>query len=291
MPTSAQTIRIAARQLSAAGIDDARLEAQLLLSHAAGMSKSSMLARLNEPVPAAVCERLENLIERRLGREPLAYILGYREFYGREFLVSPAVLIPRPETELIVDDARNLLSSTPESLIIDIGTGSGALGLTLLAESPLATLLATDISAEALEVAVQNAERLNVADRASFVLGDLTSMLNRPGHRTVVVANLPYVAEDDRAYLQPEVRDWEPAGALFSGPDGLDLVGRLLGDLPRLLKEGDVAYLEIGLGQRTAVAQISHQIGARKFTFIKESRGSAALDNQRAVERVVKLEF
>lgn len=246
---------------------DARLETEVMLADAWHIARSVLLARVREPVPAAVVGAFEIMLARRLRREPLAYILGYREFYGRRFKVTPAVLIPRPESELLVEGALRWLERNPRGLAVDVGAGAGAIGLSVLAERQGAGLLAVDISPAALAVCVENAAVLGVRERADFVVGDLATALPLVSAPVVLVANLPYVAAGDFASLEAEVRDYEPRGALAGGEDGLDVIRRMVEDLPRILKPSDEAVLEVGLGQAQAVMEMVSGAGLRSSVF------------------------
>jgi release factor glutamine methyltransferase len=193
---------------------------------------------------------------RRRGRgEPLQHILGSAEFHGREFLVTPDAFIPRPETETLVEVALNRLQGIQAPLVADIGTGCGCIALTIAAERTDARLIATDISAKALDLARRNAARLNLADRVEFRLGDLTAPLE--GSRVhALVANLPYVSSRARDTLPPEVRDWEPEIALFAGEDGLSVIRGLVGEAPSVVLPGGFVAMEVGLGQAAQVVAL-----------------------------------
>ncbi|MEX2236231.1 MAG: peptide chain release factor N(5)-glutamine methyltransferase [Dehalococcoidia bacterium] len=242
----------ASRELAAAGIDDSRLEAELLAAEAFGWSRAQLLARLGEPANGDERRQFERLLERRLRREPLAYTLGFREFYGRRFMVNRDVLIPRPESELLVSGALGVM--TPGSLVVDVGTGSGAIGISIAAERTDVRVVELDISPSALRVAASNAVALGVHDRVDFVVADLLSAFRRPsGRPCVFVANLPYVATELAGSLQPEIRDWEPAEALYAGNDGLSVLRRFLEQLRGEQAPGDHALIEMGLGQAEEV--------------------------------------
>jgi release factor glutamine methyltransferase len=192
-------------------------------------------------------------------REPMAYLYGGREFYGRMFEVTSAVLIPRPETEIIVEAALQRFPDDRAVLqIADIGTGSGCLAITLAKERPAARVLATDVSKAGLLVAQQNAHRYGVEDRVVFAFGDLLADATRTtfGVFDLIVSNPPYVSDGDRATLPPEVRDYEPAAALFAGPDGLDVIRRMIPAAAARLKTGGSLIFEIGAGQDAAVSEL-----------------------------------
>jgi release factor glutamine methyltransferase len=242
-------------RMAAAGIEDARAEAWLLLAAAVGRPRANLIAGDPDGLTAEQERRLEDMVRRRLAREPMAYILGEKEFWSLPFRVSPAVLIPRPETETVVDAAlAQVLDRGAPLRILDLGTGSGCLLLALLSELPQATGLGVDLAPEALTLAGINAERLNLAGRARFERrswgGGLTELFD------LIVGNPPYVGAADLASLAPEVRDFEPQIALIAGPDGLDAHRALIPDCARLLADGGSVALEIGQGQGDAVAAL-----------------------------------
>lgn len=250
-----EAIRGAAALLAATS-DTARLDAELLMAHVLGVSRSELLLRhVTAPTPPEFAA----LIVRRAAHEPVAHIIGAQEFYGRTFRVSPAVLIPRADSESVVEAA--LAAAPAARRILDCGTGSGALVLTLLAELPDAQGVGIDASPAALEVARTNVAALGLADRAQFSLADWTQSDwdEGLGQFDLVIANPPYVEEG--AELAPDVREYEPAQALFAGPEGLDDYRILVPQLPRLLTENGVAVLEIGASQAAAVSQIAANHG------------------------------
>lgn len=230
-------------------------EASLLLAHVLGLSEAQLLARDREPVPDRERRRFELLLTRRLRGEPIAYLTGEREFYGRTFAVDPRVLIPRPETELLVEEALRL-DLDPGACILDVGTGSGCLAVTLACERPAAHVLACDVSTGALAVARHNAARHAVDSRVHPLRSDLTAGI-RLAPVDLVVSNPPYVALDDAADLPVDVRDFEPASALFAGPDGLAVLARLLHEL-YALRPGTPVLLEIGVGQADATRDLAN---------------------------------
>jgi release factor glutamine methyltransferase len=253
--TVAEALRAATERLSAAS-DTARLDAEVLMAHALGVSRSDMLLRhTRDPAPAGFAA----LIERRAAREPVAYIVGEQEFYGRAFRVSPAVLIPRGDSETTVAAA---LEAAPQAgRVLDCGVGSGALLLTLLAERPGATGVGIDRSPEALEIAAENAEQLGLAARAELRQADWTApgWSDGLGRFDCVIANPPYV--ETGAALDPDVREHEPAGALFAGADGLADYRVLIPQLPALLAPAGVAVVEIGAAQAEAVGALAAAAG------------------------------
>lgn len=236
--------------------DTARLDAELLMAQALGVSRSELLLRrMREPVP----EGFTALLARRQEHEPVAYILGRQEFYGREFLVTPDVLIPRADSESVIEAA--LEASSAPARVLDCGTGSGALLLTLLAERPEAEGIGIDNSPGALAVAAANAARLGLADRSRLLQEDWREAGWQAGLGTfeLILANPPYVEAD--ADLQPSVRRFEPPGALFAGREGLDDYRVLVPQLPALLSPNGIAVIEIGAMQADAVRQIAEQAG------------------------------
>jgi release factor glutamine methyltransferase len=253
--------------LRAAGVPDPRLDAELLLAAASGRGRASLIADPGAGIDAAAARSFGELVRRRLRREPLAYIVGTKGFRRIELAVDRRVLVPRPETELLVEVA---LERRP-GRVLDVGTGSGAIALALAEELPEAEVVATDASPGALEVARANAARLGLADRVRFEPGTVPE-----GDFDLVLANLPYVAERDWAGLAPEVTQWEPREALLAGPDGLDAYRELLApmaagpaeclrptfsDAPGALDAADAIAVEIGVGQALEVAELIRDAG------------------------------
>jgi release factor glutamine methyltransferase len=231
------------------------LDARLLAQHALGWTTERFLTDANGPEPDGFAERFGSLVARRATREPLAYITGRREFWGLDFEVSPAVLIPRPSTELIVETVLELFrgASTPLT-VADICTGCGCVAIAIAHERHAANVVATDISPEALEVARRNAALHGVGARVTFTAADLLSGVDGPFD--VIAANPPYVVDGARPALQPEVRDYEPDVALFGGSDGLGLITRLVADAPSRLRPGGYLIFEFGLGQDVEIEQL-----------------------------------
>ncbi len=244
--TIAHLLDDARRRLAAAPFRPSTREAALLLGRVLGLSEAEVLARDDRRVEPPDAERFRSLLERRLRGEPVAYLLGEREFFGRPFAVDPRVLIPRPETEHLIEEALALeLPAAPR--ILDVGTGSGAIAVTLALELPAARVTAVDLSPAALAVAAANAHRHGVADRVRLAALDLAVGL-RLGSFDLVVSNPPYVDPADRADLSPEIRDFEPAIALVAPGSGESVLVRLLSELDDLAP-GTPLLLEIGQGQ------------------------------------------
>ena len=228
MPSLRETLRHARHTLESAGIPDARLEAEVMAMDTMQMPRQALYAEQESQVSPPQQARLDAIIARRLTREPLAYILNYREFYGVNLLVSPDTLIPRPETETMVEHALFMALMSMESrelVIADIGTGAAPIAVNLAIHLPAARIYASDLADATLDVAAYNIRMHNVADRVTLLKGDLLQPLPEPVD--VIVANLPYLPTDRIPTLQPEVQ-WEPAAALDGGPDGLDCIRRLI---------------------------------------------------------------
>lgn len=254
----------AALQLDELGIDTPRFDAELLLAHVWNVSRAVALARSNRGLPPPEQGHYQRLLDRRLSREPLAYILGHREFYDLDLIVDKRALVPRPETELLVEEVLRLTHEQEGGLrIADVGTGSGALAVTLAVHLPQATVYAVDASPDALALAAENARRHNVAHRIQFLEGDLLSPLCHPVD--MIVANLPYVTSAEWEDLPPEIKDWEPRLALDGGFDGLDAIGPLLSKAGPYLRTGGTVLVEIGASQGPAVMSLAqtHLAGAR----------------------------
>ncbi len=243
-----EALSAAVDALRAAGVEDPSLDAGVLLSEAMAVDRASLVADPRGPVPAGAGRDFGAMIRRRLRREPVAYILGRRGFRRLELAVDRRVLIPRPETELLVEIALEL---RPRRLL-DVGTGCGAVALAVADELPDCSVLATDTSAAALEVAGANARRLGLADRVEFRPGSVP----QGEEFDLVLANLPYVADAEWPLLAPEIRDWEPRQALLAGADGLDAIREVV---PHLRCEA--VALEVGEGQAAAVAELLAEAG------------------------------
>jgi release factor glutamine methyltransferase len=244
-------------RLRAAGIaaEEAGLDARLLAEHALGWTTARLLTDGARTPPAAFAATYDALIERRARREPTAYILGSKEFWALRFDVSPAVLVPRPETELVVAAAlARLPGSDAPVRIADVGTGSGCLAVALAVERPNAQVVATDASVAALEVASINASRHGVSSRVRFLMSDLLGA-DADGF-DMIVSNPPYVPDRDKDALPPEVRDYEPSSALFAGPDGLTVIRRLLPLAAERLVVAGWLIFEFGFGQAEAITQL-----------------------------------
>jgi release factor glutamine methyltransferase len=255
--TAAEAITEAVRRLSHARIpsDEARREARILVREATGLTNEALYARPEQPLSEDALARWESVVSRREKREPLAYILGYREFYGLTFHVTPAVLIPRPETELLVETALEHLRGMENPVVVDVGTGSGCIAVAIAVHRPDATVYATDISQDALTIARENAQRNGVS--IHFIEGDLLAPLHGQGPQfNVIVSNPPYIAPLEIVTLEPEVRDWEPSLALGTHPDPYVIYGQLASESVPLLRENGLLAVEVGQGQADAVAAL-----------------------------------
>ncbi len=250
--TLKQALRRAREVLSQNGVEDAPLESELLLRHTLKIDRVQLYIDLEKELPPRQEQTFRRLLKRRLNGEPVAYITGYREFYGLDFRVNRNVLIPRPESELLVEKTIALATNHPLPLIADIGTGSGAIAVSLALGLPRAKIYATDISAATLKIARLNCRRHSVADRVLLLEGNLLEPLPEPVD--IIVANLPYVRKSE---LNPQS---EPPLALDGGADGTEIIGRLCRQAEGRLKPGGWLLLEIGQGQGETVGDILHNI-------------------------------
>lgn len=272
----------ARRSLVQAGISNGAQEAMWLLEYALGLRSHQLVSQTDRLVSPDFWAGAESLVARRVAREPLQYLLGTQEFCGLEFAVSPAVLIPRPETELLIHHVVDHVQTLSDATIVDVGTGSGCVAITLASRLNGQRILAIDRSQEALAVAQRNAMRHAVRDRIEWLEGDLLGPLReRQGADSVdvIVSNPPYISEADWAGLEPEVRVFEPRMALVGGEQGTEFHERLLHDSREFLVPGGLLVMEIGAGQAPTIRQLAEQIG-----------GYAALriiEDAAGIERVV----
>ena len=257
--TLRQRLLAARARLTSAGVDnnEAVLDTNLLARHVLGWSRSDMLLRQDDPPPAGFEEAFHALIERRARREPAAYIRGRQEFWSRDFEVTPEVLIPRPETELIVEELLNLLPVDAPALprrVADIGTGSGCIAVSVAAERANVRLVATDISRSALDVARRNAAAVGVAPRIEFI--ECAYLSGTTGPFDFILSNPPYISEPEYEELAPEVREYEPETALLAGEDGLRDIRQIVDVAAQRLKPGGTLFMEIGHTQGDALAEL-----------------------------------
>jgi release factor glutamine methyltransferase len=262
----------AARRLVDAGLAaaDATADVDVLARHVLDWDRARLLAHRRDPLPPAFLDRFAALVDRRVDRVPVAYLTGTREFYGLDFEVTPDVLIPRPETELAVEAALDVLAAPGSSgRAVDVGTGSGCIAVALAVARADATVVAVDRSRAALAVAKRNARRHGVGDRLALVAGDLVTALSPRRLVDVVVSNPPYVP-DASPDVAVDVARHEPAAALYAGPDGLDVVRRLLVEGAPLVRPGGSLIMEIGIGQADAVAAAAAHGGVWSETAFRQ---------------------
>ena len=247
-PTVAEALEIARRRLLAAGVSEARADAEVLLAYALGTTRTGLVLAARRALDGATASAFEALVARREAREPLQHLTGTREFWSLDFAVDRRALVPRPETEVVVETA--LALGARARSVLDVGTGSGVVATVLARELPAATVWASDVDAEALALARSNTGRL--APRVRLLRADLLGAF-RDDAFDLVVSNPPYVGEDELRGLAPEVRDHEPRRALVAGADGLAVLRALVGETPRVLRAGGWLVMEVGAGQAPAV--------------------------------------
>ena len=252
----AEAILEATSVLHRAGVSEARREAGSLLANVLGQDRTFLITRAEHLLTAEDFETFRRHIVRRAGGEPLQYITGHQEFFGLDFEVNGRVLIPRPETELLVEVALDLIGEVTSPFICDIGTGSGCIAIALLHERPRARAIAVDISEAAVHVAARNAVRHQVRERIAFLVADRFATLQTRPAFNLIVSNPPYVADKDLAGLQREVREHEPRVALTPGGDGLSVIRGLLNNAQTFLFNGGYLIIEIGYDQRAAVEEL-----------------------------------
>lgn len=273
MITVTAVLNAISAQLASATIEAPRIEARVLLEHALNVNRAWLLGHSDQELSASEVLQIERLLTRRLNDEPLAYLTGEREFYGLRFKVTPSVLIPRPETEILVERALRALHGSPEHApsVVDVGTGSGAIAVAIAARAPMATVVAIDRSLDALRVARDNAERNGIRDRIRFVQSDLLSGTRIKAD--LILANLPYIPSGRMSSLPGDVRS-EPALALDGGSDGLDLIRQLIEQAPTALYKGGRIILECDPEQMPAVREIiAHHLPAAAIEVFTDSFG------------------
>jgi len=265
-------VKWAVSQLSEAGVDSPVLDAQLIVAHAVGCSRLDIIAHPERPVPdPRVVQRLRLLVGCRTARYPLAYVIGYKEFHGLDIIVTSWVLVPRPETEILVDECIQRLNGLPNPRIADIGAGSGAISVAIASSLPRAEVYATEISTKAMQVAEANVEKHFLAGRVKLLQGDMLEPLVGLGIKfDAIVSNPPYIPSADIESLQPEIRDYEPRLALDGGPDGLDAYRRILPESRGLLNDAGFVAVEMGIGEAEAVKAIAIASGYREVEIIRD---------------------
>jgi release factor glutamine methyltransferase len=257
-----QALTEAAETLRAAGIDTAVLDARVLLCHALGLGEEYLLGSQETPINQDIAGQYRKFVARRQQHEPIAHITHKKEFWSLDFTVTPATLVPRPESETLVESALQRFPDRDRAYeIVDFGTGSGCLLITLLRELPKSIGIGIDISTSALAVASANAKALGVAPRARFVQGDWAK--NIKGAFDIIIGNPPYIAEGEINKLAPDVAKFEPHTALFGGADGLDAYRALMPQVARLLKSNGTALFEIGQGQTAGITKIIREAGLK----------------------------
>ena len=290
MPTLREFLRDSRRRLAEAGTLEPRLESEVVLTDVLGIPRHRLYAYQDDTIPGEAAETLEKAVQRRLRREPLAYILGHREFYGVDRTVGPGVMVPRPETEMLIERAMLVCMERMERaglVVVDVGTGSGGIAVNLAMHLPGVRLYATDISADALEVARVNVDKFGLGQRVTLLKGDLLEPL--PGRVDVIVANLPYIPSARLKGLQPELA-WEPRTALDGGADGMVMLRRLMGQAAGKLAVDGVMLLEIDPGQGeplrrmatrlfpAAATSVEKDLAGLDRIFVLESQPVAAAD-------------
>jgi len=270
-PAIREALDEAAGRLAEAGVPSPRLDARLLAGHVLGLEKEALIAREHERLSWEAHSSLRALVDRRLAGEPVAYLRGVKEFWSLELEVGPPVLIPRPDTEILVEACLELPALGGESpWAVDVGTGSGAVAIALACSRPRLRVLATDVSRAALRIARRNCARHDVLDRVILAAGDLLSPLR--GAADCIAANLPYVPTDEIADLDPGIRDHEPHVAIDGGRDGLSLVRRLVAEAEHGLRPGGLLALEVADAQAGRTASML-QAGAWTHVSIREDLG------------------
>lgn len=253
-----QALRHATQSLAAAGCDSPQLDAEVLLAHVLDQDRAWLYAHPDDTLSLTQSRAYQSLLDRRARREPVAYLTGHKEFYALDFYVTPHVLVPRPETELLVDRAIQYIETLSTSATIaDVGTGSGAIAVTLALHLPQAQIIATDTSPGALVVARRNAARYGVASRVFPIQADLLAPLSQ--RLDLIVANPPYLNHDELCTASPEVAYWEPRAALDGGPDGLAIIRRLLAMASNRLASGAALLVEIGASQGYGVLDLARR--------------------------------
>lgn len=275
--TISALVKWATEDFRTRGLDSPRLDAELIVSHALGISRTDVIIQGDRPLETRELQALRELVKRRRAREPMAYLRGFREFYGRSFKVDARVLIPRPETEVLVDVAlRRIRPRSLSARVLDLCTGSGCVAITLARELPTASVVGTDISAGALAVARENAYRLG-AYRASFREGDLCAAAVPGAVFDLVTANPPYIASREVGTLMADVKDFEPRLALDGGDDGLDFYRRIARDVPTRMAPGATLVLEVGYDEAADVEALLCSRGFSDIQVDKDMQGVARI--------------
>jgi release factor glutamine methyltransferase len=280
--TIAEALKEAGERLRAASVPNDLLDAQTLLAEATGKDRTYLIINFNQQLSEGILSAFRTMVDRRVAGEPLQYITGRQEFFGLDFEVTPDVLIPRPETELIVEEVIRIVQQdgVARPVIVDVGAGSGAIAVALARELSDARVIASDVSEAALRVAHRNAARHGLGDRVDFIAADLLDAFAEEEFTDFILSNPPYVSEKEMPSLQREVRDWEPRTALTDSNDGLSLYRRLLKDAPSRLRPGGHLICEMGYTQSE---MISNMIDRRVW------RAPKLLDDLQGIPRTIVL--
>ena len=264
-------------------VESPRLEAELLLAHARQCPRIRLYTDFDAELTEAQRAQMRESVQRRAKREPLAYIIGSREFYGRTFEVGQGVLIPRPETETLIDICLERIPKAEPRCLVEVGFGSGCIAITIARQRPLCKVIATDVSDRAMEIATRNVQKLEVTGHVTLLAGDVLQPLLAGGPQfDGLVSNPPYIRDDERSSLQPEVAQHEPSEALFAGSDGLNIVRRIVVDAPKVLKPGAFIVLEVDPAQCETVASLLTSAGFQSINIRRDLSG-----NDRIVEGVL----
>ena len=265
--TVGEVIEESVRALAQAAVDDARLDARLIVAHALNWTPERVFGYPEQELEGGELNLIRELIARRVKREPLALITGEKEFWSLRFTVGPETLIPRPDSETLIDAVLAAYPDREKNLrILDLGTGSGCLLLTLLHEYVNASGMGTDFSQGALKIARGNAKNMDLSMRAGFVLSDWNQGVSQMGNFDIVISNPPYVPQGDESSLQPEVLEYEPHSALFAGSDGLMEYRTIISHLPGLLDDEGMTFFEVGIDQAKAVSQLMEAAGMKDIS-------------------------
>jgi release factor glutamine methyltransferase len=282
-----EEIDTASRKLATAGVESSRLDAELLLAAAAGVTREAAITGSID-LSSEILKKFDALIARREKREPVAYILGHKEFYSLEFEVTPAVLIPRPETEFVVGAALERIAGKDNARVLDIGTGSGAIAIAIAVNAPRAQVTTVDISADAIAVAARNARRHRVEDRVTIRRGDCFLMLDGGaalGTFDVIVSNPPYLDDAEIAALEPDVHRFEPRIALNGGAGGLDVIQRIAIDARAHLETDGELIMEMGAGHAGDVVRLIVRAGLKVVDVINDFAGQIRVARARSVHK------
>ncbi len=272
MSNISEILKFATEILQKNGIDEPRREAKSLLAFALDKDQTFLIAHPEYQLNKEQEQHFDKLLERRAAREPFQYITGKQEFYGLDFIVSPDVLIPRPETEIIVENAIDFLKEKVNPRFCEIGVGSGCISVSVLNEIKTATAISVDISKNALKIARQNAEKHLVYERLELKVSDLFSNIGNEKF-DLIVSNPPYIPESDLINLQAEVKTFEPHSALFAKKDGLEIVENIIYESPMFLKNGGLLLIEIGIGQSEKIEKMISDDIWKKINFVRDLQG------------------